>query len=104
MLRDAAVGERPESEVAQLAMARVLIIKGNMDSTKRALTRLEGLLQAAEAEGRKGVTIEALALRALALWQRARRAEAMTALERALHLAEPEGYVRRFALSRSAAG
>ena len=44
-----------------------------------------------------GVTIEALALRALAHWRRGEQASALTALERALRLAEPEGYVRLFA-------
>jgi LuxR family maltose regulon positive regulatory protein len=44
-----------------------------------------------------GVTIEALALQALAYWKRGTQADAMTGLERALRLAEPEGYVRLFA-------
>jgi LuxR family transcriptional regulator, maltose regulon positive regulatory protein len=54
------------------------------------------LQQAAEAEGRLGVLIEALALQALAHWQRSDSVGAMTALERALRLAQPEGYVRLF--------
>ena len=61
------------------------------------LALLERVLQAAEAEGRAGVQIEALALQALAHWRRGERAAAMTSLERALRLAEPEGYVRLFA-------
>jgi LuxR family maltose regulon positive regulatory protein len=97
MLQDDALEGRPDSEVAQLAMARVLIVKGDQPSVERALAHLERLLRAAEAEGRMGVTIEALALQALALWQRGERSGAMTALERALRLAEPEGYVRHFA-------
>ncbi len=97
MLRDAAIEERPESEVAQLAMARVLIVKGDVASTEQALTRLERLLQAAEEEGRAGIQIDALALQALAQWQRGERTDALTSLEHALRLAEPEGYVRRFA-------
>ena len=86
---------RPESEAAQLALARVLIVKGDAPSRERALALLDRLLQAAEAEGRAGVQIEALALQALAHWRRGDRAGALTALERALRLAEPEGYVRR---------
>ena len=97
MLQDEALQGRPENEVAQPAMARVLIVKGDVASIKQALVRLERLLQAAEAEGRTGVTIEALALQALAQWRRGERTDALTALERALRLAEPEGYVRRFA-------
>jgi LuxR family maltose regulon positive regulatory protein len=88
---------RPESEEAQLAMARVLIVKGDAPSLVRALALLEGLLQTAEAAGRAGVQIEALALQALADWRRGDRAGALTSLERALRLAEGEGYVRLFA-------
>jgi LuxR family maltose regulon positive regulatory protein len=97
MLRDAAIEERPESEVAQLAMARVLIVKGDAPSIERALALLERLLQAVEEEGRMGIHIEALALQALGYWQRGERAVALTSLERALRLAEPQGYIRLFA-------
>jgi LuxR family maltose regulon positive regulatory protein len=97
MLRDDALEGRPESEVAQLAMARVLIVKDDVGSIERALALLERLLRAAQAEGRTGVHIEALALQALAHWRRGGRAEALTSLEHALRLAEPQGYVRRFA-------
>ena len=97
MLSRGALEARPESEVAQLALARVLIVKGDAPSLERALALLARLLQAAEAEGRAGVQIEALALQALAHWQGGDRAGAMTSLERALRLAEPEGYVRLFA-------
>jgi LuxR family maltose regulon positive regulatory protein len=55
------------------------------------------LLQAAEAEGRAGIQIEALALRGLDHWQGGDQAGAMVSLEPALRLAEPEGYVRLFA-------
>ncbi len=97
MLRDAGIEGRPDSEVAQLAMARVLIVKGDGPSVEQALALLERLLQAAEAEGRTGLHIEALVLHALGYWRRGDRAGAMTSLERALRLAEPEGYVRLFA-------
>jgi LuxR family maltose regulon positive regulatory protein len=46
---------------------------------------------------RKGVLIEALALQAIALSAAGDVAGAMTSLERALGLAEPEGYLRVFA-------
>ncbi|MGH2544366.1 MAG: LuxR C-terminal-related transcriptional regulator [Ardenticatenaceae bacterium] len=97
MLRADPLDGRPESDVAQLAMARVLIVKGDAPSIERALALLKRLLQAVDAEGRKDVTIEALALQALAHRRRGDQASAMTALERALRLAEPEGYVRLFA-------
>ena len=97
MLSTSALEARPESEVAQLALARVLIIKGDAPARDRALTLLTRLLQAAETEGRAGIQIEALALRALAHWQGGDRAGAMVPLEHALRLAEPEGYVRLFA-------
>lgn len=97
MVSEAEVEERRESVVAQLAMARVLIVKGDEVSVERALAILDRLLGAAQAEGRTGVQIEALALQALARSERGERAGALTALERALRLAEPEGYVRLFA-------
>jgi LuxR family transcriptional regulator, maltose regulon positive regulatory protein len=88
---------RPEREIAELALARVLIVKGDAPSRERALDLIRRLLQTAEAEGRMGLQIEALALRALAEWQSGERAGALVSLEHALRLAEPEGYVRLFA-------
>ncbi|MGH2533799.1 MAG: LuxR C-terminal-related transcriptional regulator [Thermomicrobiales bacterium] len=92
-----ALQQRPESDSAQLALARVLIVKGDAPARERSLALLTRLLALAEAEGRMGVQIEALALRALAQWKGGDRVGAMTALEQALRLAEPEGYVRLFA-------
>ena len=92
-----ALETRPESEVSQLALARVLIVKGDASARDQALALLARLLRAAELDGRAGIQIEALALRALAHWQGGDRAGAMVSLERALRLAEPEGYVRLFA-------
>jgi LuxR family maltose regulon positive regulatory protein len=97
MLRSDVLEGRPETEVSQLAIARVLIVKGDAPSIERALALLKRLLQAAEAEGRMGITIEALALQAFAHWKRGEQADALTALEGALRLAEPEGYIRLFA-------
>jgi LuxR family maltose regulon positive regulatory protein len=95
--RDDAHAGGPESEAAQLAMARALIAKGDAPALERALALLQRLLAAAEEAGRAGITIEALALHALAHWSSGERAQALTSLERALRLAEPEGYVRLFA-------
>ncbi len=97
MLHNAAIEGRPESAITQLAMARVLIVKGDRPATRQALALLERLLQSAQEEGQTGVTVEALALQALAQWQHGERAASMIALERALRLAEPQGYVRLFA-------
>jgi LuxR family maltose regulon positive regulatory protein len=87
----------PASDETRLAIARALIAKGDAPSLTRALALLRALLQAAEVEGRAGIVIEALALQALAHGRRGEHANAMTALERSLRLAEPEGYVRLFA-------
>jgi LuxR family transcriptional regulator, maltose regulon positive regulatory protein len=96
LLDEGAIQERPESEVAQLGMTRVLIVKGDQPSLERAQRLLERLLEAADVEGRAGIAVEALAQRALALWRRGDGPGAMGSLERALRLAEPEGYVRLF--------
>ena len=78
-------------------MARVLIVKGDLESLEHALGLLVGLLRAAEEEGRMGIHIEALAQQAIVFWKRGERSSALTALEHALRLAHPEGYVRLFA-------
>ena len=57
---------------------------------------LEGLLRAAEEGGRTGSAIEILVLLALAHQMHGDDEVALTCLERALGLAEPEGYVRIF--------
>lgn len=97
MLRSGELEERPESEPAKLAIARMLIMKGDAASLRQAQAGLNELFEAAEGEGRTGIQIEASALQALADWQSGERPGAMAALERALRLAEPEGYVRLFA-------
>jgi LuxR family transcriptional regulator, maltose regulon positive regulatory protein len=97
ILEDTTHDRRPSNEETRLAVARALIAKGDASSFERALALLRPLLQAAEAEGRAGIHIEALVLQALARWRLGEHASAMTALERALRLAEPEGYARLFA-------
>jgi LuxR family maltose regulon positive regulatory protein len=88
---------RPEPELARLAIARVLIHKGDAASIRQAVTLLSSLRRTSGDEGRMGVQIEALALESLACWRRGEQANALTALERALRLAEAEGYIRLFA-------
>jgi LuxR family maltose regulon positive regulatory protein len=96
ILGDGGPGDRPAGARMQLALVRVLIVKGDTKSVERALTMLGPLLWRADEEGRAGIQIEGLALRALAHWRRGDGAGAMTALEHALRLAEPEGYMRLF--------
>ena len=76
-----------------LVLARVLIARSELDV---ALDLLERSLEVAEATGSMGSAIEILAVEAQALDARGDKAGAMTALGRALSLAEPEGYVRTF--------
>jgi LuxR family maltose regulon positive regulatory protein len=87
-------------EFEHITLARVLIashksgqVEGALDD---ALGLLDRLLQAAEAGGRMGSVIEILVLQALAYETLADIPSALTALARALALAEPEGYVRIF--------
>jgi LuxR family maltose regulon positive regulatory protein len=74
--------------------ARVLIAQDRLD---KAAERLTQLFAAADTDGRLGNAIEVLVLRALALRQQGHTEQALADLERALTLAEPEGYVRVFA-------
>jgi LuxR family maltose regulon positive regulatory protein len=76
-----------------LARVRVLIAQAHY---ARALGVLERLLAAANASGRAGWVIEILALQALVLQAQKDESAAVGALESALKLAEPEGYVRTF--------
>jgi LuxR family maltose regulon positive regulatory protein len=97
MLRSAALSARPEGVVTRLAIGRLQIVKGNGPSVTEAQALPGRLLEIAAAEGQAGITIEALARLALAHWRRGDELAALTSLERALHLAETEGYVRTLA-------
>jgi LuxR family maltose regulon positive regulatory protein len=87
-------------EFEHITLARVLIAAGKSDGEVGSLdeaTRLLGrLLQAAETGGRLGSAIQILLLQALAFQAQDNLPHALAALERALALAEPEGYVRIF--------
>ena len=76
-------------------LARVYIAQGSAGA-QQALPMLKRMLHTAESEGRTGVVIEALTLQALALTARGDTAQAISALQQALVVAEPEGYVRLF--------
>jgi LuxR family maltose regulon positive regulatory protein len=84
-------------EFEHLTLARVLVTRYKTgladDDLQAALGLLERLLQAAEAGGRIGSVIEILIVQSLALQAQGDQARALAALEHALSLAEPEGYV-----------
>jgi LuxR family maltose regulon positive regulatory protein len=83
-----------------LTLLRVLIARGRDDPEgpyrDDALGLIDRLLRYAGSGARMGSVIELLILRALALRARRDISEALVALERALLLAQPEGYVRLF--------
>lgn len=87
-------------EYEHVTLARALLaqhaLRGDKQSLDDARALLDHLLDAAEAGGRDGSVIETLALLALAHRAHGDIEDAVTALERALALAEPEGYVRLF--------
>jgi LuxR family maltose regulon positive regulatory protein len=83
----------PLHDFDYVVLARVLVAQGRLDETSRLLQRL---LEAAEAGGRTSKSIEILVLQALAFQASGESTRAMTALERALTLAEPGGFVRIF--------
>ncbi len=87
-------------EFEHVTLARVLIARHKSDretgSIHKATGLLERLLHAAEEGKRIGSVIEILALLALAHATRGDISPALVSLERALTLAEPEGYVRIF--------
>ena len=88
-------------EFEHITLARVLLARYAADRAQRSIqevTRLlERLLRAAETGQRTGSVIEILVLQALAHQARADVPAALTSLQRAVTLAEPEGYVRIFA-------
>jgi LuxR family maltose regulon positive regulatory protein len=92
-------GIRPDDAVPYLrepeylTLLRLLLAQGDQDA---ALALSERLLHRAEAANRLGRIIEILALQALAWQGKKDMPQALAALERALLLAQPEGYVRVF--------
>jgi len=76
-----------------VTLARVLTARRRLDEATNLLARL---LDLAQTVGAMGYTIEILVLQAMALQARGKGDQALIPLERALSLAEPEGYVRTF--------
>jgi LuxR family transcriptional regulator, maltose regulon positive regulatory protein len=91
------LGQLSENDESLLAIARVLIVRGDVSSMDRALTLLRQMQRSSEAEGRNGITVEVLALMSIGDWKRGDLPSAIAALQHALRLAEPEGYIRLFA-------
>lgn len=87
-------------EFEHITLARILLARYKIDPVERSILEATGLLdrllQAAQEGKRKGSEIEILLLQALALQTQAGISAALVPLERALTLAEPEGYVRIF--------
>lgn len=87
-------------EFEHITLARVLMAQHRYEpdgrTMREALRLLDRLQHAAEAGGRLGSAIEILVLQALAHQAQGQLAMALVVLERALTLAEPEGYVRLF--------
>jgi len=82
-------------EYEHITLARVLLAQDGR-TIEDALRLLERLLHAADEGGRTGSVIEILVLQALSHEARDDIPQALVPLERALSLAEPEGYVRVF--------
>ena len=80
-------------EFEYLMVARLKIARGQLQGVPAILDRVR---RRAEAEGRMGSVIEILVLLATTLRAQGRTDEAMTTLQKALSLAEPEGYIRVF--------
>jgi LuxR family maltose regulon positive regulatory protein len=76
-----------------IVLARVLAAQGAFHEASRLLARL---LEVADRAGANGYVIEILVLQAMAQHAQRKLDPALTALGRALSLAEPEGYVRTF--------
>jgi LuxR family maltose regulon positive regulatory protein len=87
-------------EFEHITLARIHLVRYKSDQADRSLLEamrlLERLLQAAEEGERTGSVIEILVLQALTHQAQGDIPAALVPLERALRLAEPEGYVRIF--------
>jgi LuxR family maltose regulon positive regulatory protein len=80
-------------EYEYLTLIRVLLTEGSFAGVNELLDRLLAL---AESQKRTGSIIEILLMQALVCQAQGKQPQALSALERALTLAEPEGYLRTF--------
>ena len=81
-------------ELEDMALVRIVLAQHR---NAEALVRLVPLLEAATKQERWGNVIELLLLQTLAYLGHQGEKAALTALTQAVHLAEPEGYIRCFA-------
>jgi len=81
------------AEFDMLTLVRVLLAEGSFNGVDDLLERLRTL---AEAQNRMGSILEILLTEALAHQAQGHAPQALAALERALTLAKPEGYLRTF--------
>lgn len=86
------------SEFGHLTLARLLLARppNGRNDPAEVMDFLERLLRSAEEGGRTGSVIEILILQALAQQGNGQGVAALVPFNRALTLAEPEGYVRLF--------
>ena len=82
-----------QREIEYDLLLRVLLARGDHEA---AINLSNRLLQQAETTGQMGLVIEVLILQALALQGKKENEQALAVLEKALTLAQPEGYVRSF--------
>jgi LuxR family maltose regulon positive regulatory protein len=80
-------------EVEYLTLTHLLIAQGKLDAAETLLNRLH---RGAAESGRNGSLIEILILQAITFAAQNRSEKALSALEQAFSLAEPEGFVRIF--------
>ena len=87
-------------EFDHITLARVFLACYQRDHSKKYISGVLGLLErlliAAEERGGKGSVIEILVLQAIAYHTQGDLPAALLPLQRALALAEPEGYIRMF--------
>jgi LuxR family maltose regulon positive regulatory protein len=88
-------GDRPQVRRYQRHRLQVQLYLAQ-GHTQQTLTILKAMATEIEAVGAYGLLIEVLALKAVALHQLGKETEALSVLEHALRLAEPEGFVRVF--------
>lgn len=90
----------PQNEFEHISLARVLITQGRAEPDGKTLAKslelTNRLTLSAESAGRMGHLIELLIIQALALDAQGDINQALPSMERALVLAEPQGFVRIF--------
>jgi LuxR family maltose regulon positive regulatory protein len=96
MLKNGDLENRPESESARLAVTQALLLSRDSKTISQLRSYLDELLQLSRQQNRKGIQIESYALQSLVDWVLIDRSHAMENLEKALRLAEPEGYIQLF--------